>query len=618
MSTGTSIATLKAIDKSYAIWSTRQLSYLYPHFELTLHDAENGFVIHVQNCDESEFSKISEFFNHSVRPATCSVILSLDDVSIGSVVDHSQRYSSEIWLTDFPFNKTDLNNLVFMAEPNLPTGNIDFSHETKSWVFKSPNSLKEYEKNMVREAISRVGISSSIHFETRTAQDSGSEVQKKSKFRQESLKLITSRNLTTVSTSLKNLVERDEDEWRSFLQRRADQEVIEPETRNTSNFSCLYDVENGGDTKLSELLTLYDRVDVIPARNDLAWFSKHQISLQDLQELILLKRIRLVLPNSVGDYSSSLIDAAADVDPSSIILSRSLAIQTIVHGQRKEPLLYAPLSFRQRKAILQLISNASENERYSQLSSCYGEIFKRQHYAFMMQGALASLSCGVGAYLGDAFFKLQNKDARIEFAACGAGIEWALALGNAYIPRVFGDFDESWNSQIVASFLGGTNSIRSDPVENRIKTVTDGLLSVSGVAPIEVARNFNSLSASRFRKLAKRLMSASSDEEDLKHAVSLINEDVCHFERRSDRLRRWKVGALIGNGVKAIATDGSPSITFASILAEWLYSVCLNQKIPSSVREEVEDTLAMVTGLAVGASLDAVIVSRSRKKIRSK
>ena len=47
----------------------------------------------------------------------------------------------------------------------------------------------------------------------------------------------------------------------------------------------------------------------------------------------------------------------------------------------------------------------------------------------MMRGALASLNFGVGAYLGDTFYALHQRDVRIELSTCGAAIE----IGRAHV-----------------------------------------------------------------------------------------------------------------------------------------------------------------------------------------
>jgi len=234
---------------------------------------------------------------------------------------------------------------------------------------------------------------------------------------------------------------------------------------------------------------------------------------------------------------------------------------------------------------------------------------------FMMRGALASLGFGVGAYLGDVFLKLGNKDARIELMTCGAGIEWALGLGASYIPRDYGGFDETWNSQIIASYLGKTRLRPSDPIANRMHIVSDGLLAVSGVPPLEVARNFHSLPASRFRNLARRLMEDAPSASELQNAIDQINADVKHFERRAERLASWKINILVSGAISAAVGDHWP--VTASVGAEWIYAM-LEHKIPAKLRDELADTRAMLTGLATGSSLDAVIVSRSRKAIAKK
>jgi hypothetical protein len=126
-------------------------------------------------------------------------------------------------------------------------------------------------------------------------------------------------------------VQQDEDEWRAFLARRAHQEVVAPEMPLTSNFACLYDVQHCGESRLSELLTLYDRVDIALHQGGFdEWSTKHQVPLPDLQELVRLKRVRLILPRSAAEYPAQLIDGVAEVDRSALVLS--LRIPMMVTG----------------------------------------------------------------------------------------------------------------------------------------------------------------------------------------------------------------------------------------------------------------------------------------------
>ena len=238
-----------------------------------------------------------------------------------------------------------------------------------------------------------------------------------------------------------------------------------------------------------------------------------------------------------------------------------------------------------------------------------------QHDMFMMRGALASFGVGVGAYLGEVFLNLSNKDARIELTTCGAGIEWALGLGASYVPRDYGGFDETNNSRIIASYLGRTKLLPSDPVGNRMHVVCDGLLAVSGVPALEVAKNFHSLRISRFRNLAGKLMGATPSASELQEAVDQINVDVKSFERRSERLAAWNLQIPVAGAAGIALVDCT--VPGASIVAAWLYNM-LKHKIPENAHNEVADAMAMLVGLATGSSVDAVVVSRSRKAVAKK
>lgn len=601
---------LQALHKQWAIWATRKLRLIHPELALKLYGTDWNYVIHVASCEVSEFPELAKYFDNNVCPMTCNVRLSQDIPLDFLPIEEIVNYEAELWLNGAPLSVRELNDILFLAEQALPNGGIDFNNNRNVWEFRSLDALTNEEKDIVKRAAKRVGIIGTIHFVDGRPQSSRSVPTPIAK-KQGDLNLITSRQLASTPDAVRDLVHQDEDEWREFLSHRAKQEIMEPDLAATSSFACLYDVEHCGDSRLSELLTIYDRVDIMPQRNSLNWFSKHQVPLADLQELVRLKRVRVILPNSATDYPPTLLEAVAEVDRSSIVLSRALAAKTITQGQMKEPLLYAPLTSPQRAEILSVMSNFIADENRG-LLDCYGHLFSMQHDVFMMRGALASLGFGVGAYLGEVFLKLGNKDARIELMTCGAGIEWALGLGSTYIPRDFGGYDETWNSHIIASYLGRTQLRPSDPVANRMHIVSDGLLAVSGIPPLEVARNLNSLKASRFRKLARHLMASNQNAFELQEAVDQINSDVNQFESRAERLASWKISIPLSTLGVGYVEHSWP--IYASAGAAWLCGI-LKDKLPEKVRGELADVGAMLTSVATASSLDAAIVSRSRKAI---
>ena len=603
---------LQAIHKQLALWTIRKFRFIHPELLIMLYGKDWEFTIFVANCDDGSFAALEELFHNNVRPVTCNISLSQHIPPVGAIIEEDDNYEAELWLNGEPLTATECNNLLSLAEPALPEGEFDFDNDKDTWVFRSFTPLSDGEKACVQNAAIKVGFFGPVDFVVISPPAATSPSPESDSDSQGNLNLITSRHLKHSRETLRDLVHQDEDEWREFLSRRANQEIVGPDSVNPSNSACLYDVEHCGDSRLSELLTIYERVDIIPERHTFEWSLKHQVPLPDLQELVRLKRVRIILPYSAVEYPSTLIEAVADVDRSAIVLSRAIAAKTIQHGQKKEPFLYAPLTARQRAAILSGMSQTVTDDRYRGLLSEYGELFSIQHDMFMMRGALASFGVGVGAYLGNAFLKLSDNDARIEFMTCGAGIEWALGLGASYIPRDYGGYDETRNSQIIASYLGRTKLVPSDPVANRMHVVADGLLAVSGVPALEVAKNFHSLPASRFRNLTRRLMSATPNNSDLQEAVDQINVDVKAFERRSERLAPWKL-QVATEGAALVAID-SYTTPGASVAAAWLYKV-LQHKIPNEAQNEVTDAIAMLAGLATGSSLDAVVVSRSRKAI---
>src|SRR5690606_9870203 len=115
-----------------------------------------------------------------------------------------------------------------------------------------------------------------------------------------------------------------------------------------------------------------------------------------------------------------------------------------------------------------------------------------------------------------------------------------------HIPRNFKGYDESHNSRIIASYLSRTNLRPADPVVDRMHILTDGLLAVSDVPPLEVATSLTSLPAARFRSIARRLMHDHSNALELQQAVDAINCDVKSFERKKERLTSWKIQSVVG------------------------------------------------------------------------
>jgi hypothetical protein len=265
---------LKAVHTQWALGVTRKLRLLYPELPFTLYGSDWTFTIHVSNCEPDAFPVMLREFERNIRPATCHIVLSQQAPQAGAPIKEVSDYGAELWLKGEPLSVRDFNNLLSIAEPNLPAGGIDFDNSRDSWVFRSFTSLTDVEMACVERAAKKVGVMGPLECVRLSPPTASAPPPGPISKRQGDLTIATSRQIAP--GPLRDLLHEDEDEWRAFLARRAAREIVMPEPPGSSNFACLYDVEHCGDSRLSEM----------PAPRSFAWSAKHQVSVSDLQELV--------------------------------------------------------------------------------------------------------------------------------------------------------------------------------------------------------------------------------------------------------------------------------------------------------------------------------------------
>ncbi len=609
--TGQPDDTLASVHKAWAIWTARKIRLRYPKLSVRIYKNGYKFLFQIDGS-AAQYLELSKIFDDELRPLTCDISLTNAPPENYEVVLETNDYESELWLNGHPLSVLDLNKSLFLAVNNFPHGSLKYDFASSGWLFESFAPLVDSEKSTVFSSAKKLGLLEHISFKVIPIPDNTNTY---TYLENDKLILRTSRHHGNLPARLVKQIEKDEDNWRLFLATRANRDIAEhtgPVPQEC--FSCLFDTIDDSEICLAELLTIYDRIDLIPRQHDNTWLNRHKLNLVDLQELVRLNRVRLILPFSAESYAPDILAGVSEVNEDALIFSRTLAAKTIQHSQRKEPFLYAPLTTNERAAILASISGSISDKRSQTLLRSYVHLFELQHYSFMMRGAGGNISHGVGAYLGEVFYKLRDIDARLELMTNGAALEWALGLGTTYIPRNMGGYDETNNSLLIASFLGRTPVVRADPATNRMHTVINGLLAMQDVPPLEVARNFNSSALTRFHKLAEKLMRLSSSQAELRLAVEQLNQDVSSFERRSERLAKWHIATLTKGAVlKAADSHFGP---FASPIAAWLWKV-LEEQLPPSVTSELGAASEMLKALATASSFDAVVVSRSRKSLKN-
>lgn len=602
------------IRREWAKKAIRDFRFRFPEFPAQLYEGQGEFFILVE-AEQGQIYAMHEEFDQRIRPMTCPVKLVCEVDPTAIPVDEEHPYSAEIWLSGEPLPYPAMNALFHLAAPEFP-GSIDFDHDIDSWIFRSEREISGEEKERIKDYMLKLGLAGHIEIKV-VYPNPKKSLDLKFDSSRHSLMLRGSNSYGAHSQASRHLIEQDEDLWRSFLKDRIDG-VLPPAPSKPEEFSCLFDMSDCSDMQISELLTIYDRIDIIPDRKNSDWLLKHGLAVDDLMQLVALGRCRIVLPYGAEHCRPDILDGIASIEGMPPVLSRELAARTFLSSQSKDPLLYGPFTSTQRSNLLRAIHGLNSHKFLQTVLASYGKMFSGQHQSFMLNGAMASMSCGVGVHLGELIAANKGIDARLELSLAGAGVEWAMALGSSWIPRTFGEgYDETNNSLLVASFISRTTVAPADPVTSRLHALTNGLLAIKDVPPIEIARNFNGDSIARFRALSRRLMHQAPTQEEMLECIEQINHETRRFERRIEKLTKWRVEALAAAvAAKPIgdAIDANFSGGFASILTFWLFEGLKNH-MPSSFMKPLGDIREILLGIALAPSMDAVVVSRARNSL---
>jgi hypothetical protein len=595
------------INQKHAVWSMRRLQLRYPRFLLTLfRDRYRHYHVLVAS-DVEDFKTLNKEFDEEVRPATCPVHLIYDMPKDMDQLEVAKDLAAELWLLDDPLTEEDANRLLCLSSPRIPEGHLRFDTTQRTWSFKSPEALEKDVEERVEQAFRRLEFPGEPSFAVGPMPiKPPSHVPDQA----EVFRLVRSNQLGLLTPLLSRLVESDEETWRNFLNNRPS---VVPSSHPAQEFSCLFDAADESDVQLSELLTIYDRVNLIPGKIGVKPLGRLKTNVAELAELAAMGRVRLVLPYSVHQYDPRLVEPVAEARSDAVVLSRSLAAQTITKVQAKDPMVYGPFTSEERAELLRVLMESTADERFRTLLGSYRRLYEGQHYTFMERGATACLGFGVGAHLGDVIQLANQRDVRVELMIAGAHVEWGLGLDASYVPVTLSrDFSLEAYSRMIASYLGRVRSLPADPATDRMHQIVDGLLAVSDVPALEVAKNLKGGAIARFRGLARRLMQDHPQSEELAQALAEVNRDVRAFEQRSKRLHDWGIAALIEEGARGGIHDG---LHRWSVPVLWLLTM-VHRKLPAGAKSELAAIAKTLEGLVLSPSADAVIVSRTRREIK--
>lgn len=606
---GRELTVQRRLNLKHAIWSMRRFQLRHPLLLLALfRDALHHFHVLVAS-DVEDFSSLKKEFDEKVRPLTCPVDLVYEMPEDMEQLEIAKDLNAELWLLDDPLTEEDANRLLCLATPGMPAGRLRFDTTKKTWSFTSSERLsKEVEKRVVK-AFERLDMPGELSFGVGEA-----PTKTKSPARDETevFRVVRSNQPELLTPALSRLVEADEARWRDFLNQRGPSAEVHS-SGEVTQFSCLFDASDESDVQLSELLTIYDCVNLIPRKVGVSPLGRVKTSVAELSELAAIGRVRLVLPYSVHQYEPRLVEPIAEARQDAVVLSRSLAAQTITKVQAKDPMVYGPFTSEERAEILRVLMESIPNDRFRALTATYRRLYEGQHYAFMERGATACLGFGVGAHLAEIIQTSIQRDVRLELAIAGAHVEWGIGLDASYVPVTLSpNFSLEGYSRMIASYLGRVRTLPADPVADRMHRIVDDLLAVSDVPALEVAKNLKGGALARFRGLARRLMHDHPQGEELAQALLEVNRDVQAFERRSERLHSWGIFALVEEAARGEIHEILHS---KSVALFWLLTM-IHRKLPAGAKRELAAILKTLEGLVLSPSADAVIVSRTRRELK--
>lgn len=605
----------RTIQERGAIWAHQQFQLAHPELTSFLYGTDCKYAIHIIE-PVNDWAELCRQFDSEIRPITVNVRLVRDPPSAKRVISSSSAFD-EAWMLNEPMPQLWVDDLLRLAAPGLPEGSLTFQFDPEGYVFQH-HGLTEADVARVDAAFRALKLPGTLRFAQLLAGPPQESIIATPAPPTEFLDLPVSHRLHRASPTMVRLVEQDEEAWRQFVASRRDaaQPAIVPADHR---FSVLFGADDASEVRLAELLCIYDVVNVVPTY-DLAWLAKHGLDLNSFEELVALGRLKLILPVPATRYPAPLIDAAAGVDESSVMLSRRLASLTVSHGQRKDPLLYGPFSQQERIAILHAIRSLGPSSPLAPLVTTYCKLIEQQHRALFRRGASASFGSGFGMLVGEAIFAMRGIDARLELSTVGAMVEWAAALGATYVPRDFGGYDESGNATAIANYFNRTRRTTTGDVADRMHLVVDGLLTTRGLSPLDVARGMTARSFAQFRQMACGMLTAEADLDALQALVAEMNEDVRSFERRRAFLAKYHIASTLV-GLAAVPLNNTLDSAFpgASVLAAWLAQAGITLLRDKGMLPPVDgplgDVVDAMRGLATMTSMDAVVVARARSEL---
>lgn len=601
-------------DTYYCRWSYDEFRLREPHVKTDgLWKSGNWYYIKCDDIslkpiEETELS-LSEYFAGFIKIAGAPV--KLTECPPGDAVRISNRSHEDVAkLQGAPLTTSEFNQQFAMMLPlDFPTTTV--SLQNRNWLVSTDRNLTVNERKLVTDLLTEKSIlvDKEIIFQQY-------DFPKKPKTTQSSNLMIHSSKFfqKNISFDLQKKWEQDEQIWiddspklwtnpQSFTQKK----ITKTRCLINLSFEATHDIRN--------YIMLFEEVIIVAPLDKYQSFVLEKLGVTEIEliKLVEIGKIIFVYPYSLENYRFPLIEKIVDVNPNAVILTRELAIQTVIDSRKRNPFLYPSLSISERQSILsafiQFATDAKENQQKMLFESLSKELIRNwsgMESFLAVRGAMGTNATGSGLLLAEIIRGLKGKDYRFELTVAAEPVEWAGALNATVCP--IGSQGEQHNVSQLAYMLSGNR------VDNKIDLLcqpnlaTEGILTMANYVPaVELAKDFKGGDIQRFYQLVKNI-STHHRPEEIDDIVENFNKSVKQYESRNSKVEFWDIKGLLLDGVTMLGETTIPTIVWR-IAGDLL----IRQAEKNSSFGYALDKLKAV---AHNTTPDAILVSRLKSNVR--
>lgn len=497
-------------------------------------------------------------------------------------------------------------------------------------IVRVTRNLDERESAQLEHTIERCGIPLRYLVEVvdgATAAELCPATVSRERQRSHSLEILPSRRLPTgLSNRTRLAIEEDEGFWRDNYRSVFDG-CLEPAValgRSPSDVgeACLIGT-TFQNQNIRSYFSLYRKVVIeMPlCENVERMLSSLAVKRRSFLELVARGHVTVVAPQSADRYDLGFVAELLEARPDAVLWSRRLGAAAVAHQVRANPLLVIPGSAEDRRAVLRSLARLADLSTDAAalpraLLRGLTRAWPYYEHTFHVRGAMASMTGPLACVAAEFARETRGGDYFLELASVAPLIEWATAMGLAYVPFDCESYTENGHATILTALQSGID--RRLPSANittaREFSVAQNLLVVeSDVDVVAFVEETHNGDLARVRAMVTEIAHPERSMEELDELVAMWNRQVRAYESRANYLSVASIsGAVLGLAALApgMPTPISISAVLMPVLADLVGAEV--QRVGTeraSVGALIDRMHAWRTGVASGA----VLLARVRK-----